>query len=66
MSEPTYRIRLVIDTANEGISPLGYSYTYRVLYDFAPGRDEVIQAADDILKTLDDRARFDELRQSDY
>ena len=65
MSEPRYRVRLAIEiTGNDGET--WRPVTGRVLYDPAPVLAPAMQVFDDILKTLDDRAKFDELHQSDY
>ena len=63
MSEPKYRVRLVVETERLG------SWLHikdGVLYDPAPKLKKALQAFDDILKTLDAKETADGLRESDH
>ena len=63
MSEPKYRMRLVLEE-NDG---WGWAcLTERTLYDPAPQCKRAIQAFDDVMKTLDAKETADGLRESDY
>ena len=72
MSEPKYRIRLVLEAVGEcscGPLPLRLLtqlLTEHTFYDPRPGIEEAYKAFDDILKTLDDRARWEETHETDY
>jgi len=69
MNEVRYRVRLVLERNHAdqaGYISLWVPRKECVLFDPAPDVDAAQQEFDDVLKTLDARAKWEEQHESDY